>query len=125
MKEEDVIKILIDLISKQFPKQCNNCGKSFESFAEYIQNTTHVGKPISYDAELQDWKPHKPIGGVAAANCSCGSTLSVDSQGIGLATMWKLLDWARKESKTRGISISELLDELRDKIEVIVLQDYN
>jgi hypothetical protein len=35
--------------------------------------------------------------------------------------MWRLLRWARKESLRRGISMGELLDDLRKKIDAQVL----
>jgi hypothetical protein len=35
--------------------------------------------------------------------------------------MWRLLRWARKESLSRGISMGELLDDLRKKIDQQVL----
>ncbi len=33
------------------------------------------------------------------------------------------MNWARKETKTRGIEISDLLEDLRNKIDKSVLQD--
>ena len=36
--------------------------------------------------------------------------------------MWRLMRWARKESTRRGISVGELLEDLRQKIDKQVLK---
>ncbi|MDA3791874.1 MAG: hypothetical protein PF503_25675, partial [Desulfobacula sp.] len=41
---------------KQFPKNCSCCGIHYNSLADYFRNTTHIGKPISYDATTS-WFP--------------------------------------------------------------------
>jgi len=61
MKENDVIEIMRDFISKKFPKKCKCCGKQYNSLEEYLRNTTHTGKPMSYDAEIRKWEPVKPL----------------------------------------------------------------
>ena len=57
------------------------------------------------------------------ANCSCGTTMAISSIGMNLITMWRLLNWARKERKIRGIEMSDLLEDLRNKINKSVLQE--
>jgi len=42
---------------------------------------------------------------------------------MGLLTMWRLLRWARGESSSRGISVGELLEDLRKKIDEQVLTE--
>ena len=116
MNENDVIDILIKSISKQFPKNCTCCKKQYKSLKQYIKETDRIGKPVSYDAERDNWLPIKPLGTVAMANCSCGTTLAVSSKGIGIFAMWRLLRWAKKETKKREISPSDLLDEIRTKL---------
>jgi hypothetical protein len=122
MNENDVIEIMKNFISRQFPKDCTCCGKRYNSFAEFIRNTTYVGKPISYDAEQEDWQPERPIGTIGMSNCSCGTTLTIGSKGMDLKTLWRLMNWARKETKKRGIMMSDLLESLRSKIDKSVLQ---
>lgn len=122
MNENDVIEIMKNFISRQFPKGCTCCGKRYNSFAEYIRNTTYVGKPISYDAEQEDWQPERPIGTIGMSNYSCGTTLTIGSKGMDLKTLWRLMNWARKETKKRGIMMSDLLESLRSKIDKSVLQ---
>lgn len=125
MNEEDVIKEIRTFLSGRFPKVCSCCGKQYNSLEDYVRTTTHSGKPISYDADDNIWLPLKPIGTLALANCSCGSTLSMSSKGMNLITMWKMMNWARKEAGKRGVTISDLLVDLREKIEKSVLQEKN
>jgi len=42
-----------------------------------------------------------------------------------LKTLWRLMNWGRKEAKKQGIMISDLLENLRNKMEKRVLQDEN
>jgi hypothetical protein len=121
MNENDVLNILRQFISRQFPKDCSCCGKRFNSLEEYLQNTTHCGKPVSFDAAEKNWRPIKPIGTISMANCSCGTTLSISSKGLDLITFWRMMNWARKEARKRNITISDLLAELRTKLDKIVL----
>ena len=123
MNEKDVIDELVAFISKGFPKKCGNCDRVYLSIKEYIENTEHLGRPISYDADNNDWNPSSPIGTLSLSNCSCGSTLAIDSRGMSLITMWRLMRWARSETKTRGVGMSDLLAELRIKVDQRVLQD--
>jgi len=125
MNENDVIEIVRDFISRQFPRKCECCGKNFRSFAEFIRNTTHVGKPVSYDTDQLSWQLYNPIGTIGMVNCSCDTTLAISSIGMDLKTLWRLMNWGRKEAKKQGIMISDLLENLRNKMEKRVLQDEN
>jgi hypothetical protein len=53
---------------------------------------------------------------VTYANCPCGSTLALSSEGLPLARLWPLLRWARSETQKRGMTPQELLNYLRDEI---------
>lgn len=121
MTEAEVISIVRRHIERQFPKSCTTCGVIFHDLADYLRNTTHLGTPTSYDAEIGEWTPRHPIGTVSVANCRCGTTLAIGSDGLGLWTMIRLLHWARKETRRRGVSIQELLRDIRDKIDAQVL----
>ena len=112
-----------NFLERQFPKPCNNCSRIFTSLKDYLLNTDNIGQPISYDANQNAWLPRKPMGTFAMANCRCGSTLSMSSNGMPLITMWRLLLWARKESRQRDISVSELLEHMRQKIDQSVLSE--
>ena len=121
MNEHDVVAVVRAHIETKFPKVCTKCGRTFASLKEYLQCTTHVGSPISYDADMKNWRPWKPVGTLSFANCPCGTTLAVSSDGMGVIVMWRLLRWARRESARRNISVGELLDGVRQKIDRQVL----
>jgi hypothetical protein len=121
--EAEVITIVRNHIERQFPMKCSMCAHPFASLKEYLEYTTHLGKPVSYDADAGDWQPLEPLGTLSYANCQCGTTLSISSDGIGLLTMWQLLRWARSESSRRGISMGALLEDLRNKIDEQVLSE--
>ena len=117
MTEDQVINIIRTNVEQQFPKNCNTCGRRFSSLKEYLQNTVHVGNPHSYDAEIENWRPHNPLGTFSFSNCKCGNTLVLGSSRMSAVTMWRLLWWARKEKSQRKISVNELLNDLRIKID--------
>ena len=121
MNEHDVVAVVRAHIETKFPKVCTKCGRTFASLKEYLQGTTHIGNPVSYDADMKNWSPFKPVGTLSFANCPCGTTLAVSSDGMGLIVMWRLLRWARKESAARNISVGDLLDGVRAKIDRQVL----
>lgn len=123
MNEDTAAKIIRRLIDRQFPKVCSNCDRHFSTLKEYLQETTHLGKPVSYDADMGKLQPEKPMGTLSYAKCPCGNTLVIGSNGIGMITMWRLLLFARQETRRRGISTGDLLDHLRDKIDRQVLSE--
>ena len=125
MTEEQVINIVRAYIEKQFPKACKNCGYRYGSLKEYLQTTTHIGEPHSYDAEVENWQPKNPLGTYSFADCKCGNTLVIGSSRMNVATMWRLLWWAKKEKAKRGITMNELLSALREKIDNQVLEEGN
>ena len=123
MNEMEVVQIVRNYIEKQFPKKCQNCKREFRTLKEYLQETSHIGKPVSFDADFGEWKPEKPIGTHSYANCPCGNTLVISSDNMSLRTMWRLLFWAKCESWRRGISTQDLLAQIREKIDKQVLSE--
>ena len=116
MTEADVIRVMRDHLEGLFPRTCPNCQRNFATLREYLQVTTHQGPPIPYDAMEGEWQPVKPVGTVTLANCPCGNTLALSSQGMPLLQLWRLLHWARIETERRGLSPQALLSYLRDEI---------
>ena len=121
MDEHDVVAVVRAHIETKFPKVCTKCGRTFASLKEYLQSTTHVGNPVSYDAAMKNWSPLNPVGTLSFANCPCGTTLAISSDGMGVIVMWRLLRWVRRESAARNISVGKLLDDVRHKIDQQVL----
>jgi hypothetical protein len=122
MNEDDVIRFVRAYIEGLFPKVCTKCGTRFESLHEYLKLTTHIGAPIFYDTV--GGKPiAEPMGPMSYANCRCGTTLTIDSEGIPPAQMAALLEWAREESSKRSITIRALLTHIRGRIDAEVFRD--
>ena len=121
MTEAEVIQAMREHLEGLFPKVCPNCRRSFATLREYLLITTPLGPPIPYDAELGDWRPMRQMGTMTYANCPCGDTLSLSSHGMPLSQLWSLLNWARHETKRRGLGPQELLEYLRGEITKQVL----
>ena len=125
MTEDEVVQILHDYFESLFPKVCSTCGRLFGTLSEYIQATTSVGKPVSYDANDKNWYPLQPIGTVVLSNCPCGTTLALTTEEMALPLRLELLKWVKMEMQRRGITTSDLLAHLRDRIRKGVLGDAN
>jgi hypothetical protein len=116
MTEAEVIRIMRQHLEGQFPKTCPNCETVYPTLKNYLQNTNILGSAISYDAEFRNWKPTQPLGTLTYANCRCGGTMSLSSEGLPLWRLWRLLNWARIETKKREMAPNDLLNYLRDEI---------
>jgi len=110
-------------IERKFPKTCNLCGRVFLNLPDYVRNTRHAGQPVSYDAALEQWRPKDPIGTYAIALCWCGTSLTIDSSGMSLVTLWRLMKFARSETRRRGVTVSEFLVEVRAEVEKQALSE--
>jgi hypothetical protein len=125
MTEAEVVQTLREYFESLFPKVCPNCNQRFATLREYILTTKRIGRPISYDADSRDWNTTQPIGSVAQANCPCGSTLGLSTEGMALPQRLALLNWVRIETGRRGMSPSELLEYLRDEVRKQALSETN
>jgi len=122
MTEVEVIRAIRQHLEGQFPKVCSVCKRSYGDFREFLLITTPVGSTMSYDAELNDWNPAQPLGTAEYANCPCGNTLVLSSQGMRLVRLWRLMNWARMETRRRGQTVEELLNHLRKEIRKQVVE---
>lgn len=123
MKTNRAIEITRKYIQSQFPKTCYNCGQTYQSLFEYLIKTRHLGEPIAYDSNELQVDLQNPIGVASFANCICGSTLVITSHAMNLLTYWRLMLWAKIESKKQKISVNELLRQMREKIDSQVLNE--
>lgn len=121
MTEDEVVRLLRDYFVSLFPLDCACCGRQYQTIQDYIALTTRIGPVTSYDAALGDWRPAAPIGTLAQSNCACGSTFALGTEGMPLPQRLALLDWIRRETQTRGAQPSEILEELRDRIQAELL----
>jgi len=118
--EDDVVRIVRSYIEGLFPKVCPRCGRRFDSLREYLNSTTHLGSPYLYETPDDD-TIEDPLGPIARATCQCGNTLTVGSRDLPKAQLVELLGWAKADARRRSISMTELLREIRDRIDHQVL----
>jgi hypothetical protein len=124
LTDDQVLEIVKRHLEKQFPKTCACCGRLFPTLAEYVLVVRHKGDPMCLDASEDEWEPRDDEGTLSLANCPCGTTLAIGSSGIGILTTWRLLRWSRARSRQKGITVSQLLAELRARIDARVLEEH-
>lgn len=71
---------------------------------------------ICYDAEIGNWETTQPIGAAALANCPCGNTMALTSEGMQISQINLVLRWINEETKRRGLSPMELMGYIRKEI---------
>jgi hypothetical protein len=123
MTEAEVIQAMREHLERQFPKTCPKCQRLYPNLHAYILTTSRMEPSICYDADAEDWQPRQPVGTLTYVNCPCGSTLALSSRGMPLLKLWSLYHWAKTQKQARGISMNELLRDLRDQIRAQVLTD--
>jgi hypothetical protein len=116
LTEAEVVRMTYEHIRGLFPRNCAHCGQTFATYQEYVQKTTPIGEPVSYDIELDDWQPAETTGNFSFANCHCGNTIALNSQGMPLTQIWQVLNWVKEESEQRGVPASEILHHLREAV---------
>jgi len=123
MTEAEVISAMREHLEGLFPQACPQCQRRFANLREYLLITKPLGPAMPYDAEIDRWRPLRPIGTATFANCPCGTTLALTSKGMPLYQLWPLLHWAKVETQRRGQTPRELLNYLRDEITKQVLAE--
>jgi hypothetical protein len=111
--EAEVVHVTWQHIKGLFPKTCPNCHRVFATYREYLLNSKPIGLPVSYDLEFGEWRPDQSAGNLSLANCKCGTTLSLSSDGMPRQQLWRVLYWIKLEAERRHIKVSEVLAELR------------
>jgi hypothetical protein len=124
LSDQEVISIVRRHIESKFPKDCATCGRRYDSLANYLLETTHLGDPVAGDDPFRGTRPSRLVGAISYASCSCGSTLAISSSGLDLMTMWRLLQWAGANMSRRGVSMGELLRDVRRRIDEEVLSEF-
>lgn len=119
MTEAEVAQTILRHAEGFFPKTCPTCRRSFPNLREYVMATSPVGPYVSYDVESSRSTP--AIGTLALANCPCGNTLSLTTDGLPLDVRSRLLEWVRAEAARRNTSHTAVLTELRMKMRALIL----
>jgi hypothetical protein len=123
MDDAEALEVVRRHFESLFPKTCSTCGRRYATLRDYILNTKRRGAAKSYDADLGHWETVSPIGSLAYADCSCGSTLALSTEGLPLPQRQALLRWVKTETQQRGLTPSALLEALRDNLRVQVLNE--
>jgi hypothetical protein len=116
LTEADVVRVIREHIEGLFPRTCPNCKQDFATYLEYLRYTKPIGFPLSYDIELDDWKPAHSSGNLSLANCRCGNTLALSSDGMPLTRIWQVLNWIKIETERRGVKTQDILVYLREEV---------
>tara|TARA_B100000749_G_scaffold280223_1_gene275480 strand:+ start:190707 stop:191120 length:414 start_codon:yes stop_codon:yes gene_type:complete len=113
----DVAQLVREFLEKdKFPKTCGSCGKVYYSLTQYFDETEHVGKPCSLEAD--HGHPLQNLGKTyTLSNCTCGSTLCLTSKGMPGGKFIRFMGWSVKESIVRGVALSDVFLEIREEME--------
>jgi hypothetical protein len=123
MNEAEIIRMFREFYEGLFPKVCPNCGRRYETLRDYIVASQRLWPSLNYDMELGADKAPRPIGGLAMANCLCGSTLALSTRSMPVPQTHLMVAWIRTEMERRGLKQAELLDHLRDEVRKQVLAE--
>lgn len=122
MDEAEIVVIMREHFRSLFPQACGVCGHHYATLRQYILETERVPGTVSYDAELGEWKPQHPLGAVALANCTCGATLALSTEGIPRDRIHRVLEWIKAESERTGKTPRQLLEPIRDEVRAWALR---
>lgn len=121
MTDATLVRLVREHFEGLFPKTCPRCGRRFQNLRDYITQTERIGPALSYDVEEGDWAPEQPLGTLVVANCSCGTTLALSTEGMPLPRLHAGLNWLKVESRHRRQTPEQLLSWLRDEVRRQVL----
>jgi len=116
LSESEVVRLIHEHIKTLFPKACARCQQRFATYRDYLAGTKPVGLPVSYDLEMGEVQPAESTGNLSLANCPCGNTISLSSDGMLVTDLWKVLKWIKFEAERRTSPIQEVLAYVRDEV---------
>lgn len=100
-----------------FPKVCGYCGRRFDSLRTYVLETRQRGVVVSAPCDDVDGDSD-PLDVLAFATCQCGNTLALGTEFMEAADQGALLQWVRHECKTRRVSPTVVLNDLRMSLQL-------
>ncbi|MEZ5292972.1 MAG: hypothetical protein R2745_17965 [Vicinamibacterales bacterium] len=119
----DVRDLIHRYYASLFPKTCPHCGRGFQTLREYVEATVPAGRYISYDVDAGHFAPERLVGTYAFANCPCGDTLALGTDGLPHETRLALLAWVQAEAARRSMAATEFLDWLRTTLRQQILAE--
>jgi hypothetical protein len=103
--------------SRIFPKTCRTCGRVYNSFPEYIRDTSPKAHSLEEYGDTLD-----PNLTMQYRNCTCGSTLVIpftkETYPL-LDKFWKMLG---REAKETGKPLREVVMEFREQCNRYVIE---
>jgi len=121
--DDEIVDTIYRVVLDLFPKTCPNCGKRYPDLASYIRGTRKIGPAYSLDAEMDSWRPSVPVGGIAMANCACGTTLALTTEHMSVEDSHRVLNWVKANMNKRGMSSEQLTGLIREKIRERALKE--
>jgi len=125
LSDRQVITIVRRHIESKFPKTCVACGRRYDSLADYLVRTRHLGDPVSADEPFDQVHQTNASAAISYASCPCGATLAITSSGFDFLTMSRLMHWAAALMARRKMSMREVLRDLRSRIDEEVLREHH
>ena len=99
---------MLVMARKQFPRNCPGCGRRYEDFEQYIQETTPAGTTLNY--------PFDQTGMIAWVRCRCGNQLTLRCEEMAAENHRLFVSALESESKAGGRTVDSLMSEIRDEV---------
>jgi hypothetical protein len=109
------VEPLILHCDEQFPRECQNCGRQYEDFEDYVGTTTPIGT-VCWDAEIVNGVEKlldDLVGTLSMANCPCGTTLSIGCLDSESDHYRWLLAALHADAEDNGVTVVAVMDALR------------
>ena len=109
---------LIGSDEKLFPKPCRTCGKSYESFADFVTGTVAKGHCLEDCSEVMG-KPFTMM----YRHCECGNTLVLSLTDEVFPHLKHFWDTMMQEAEERGIPLRSVVLEFANSCESHLCSD--
>ncbi len=111
MESSAFVSPIVEYCGTQFPKTCPVCQKRYPDFETYLQQTQAVGALV-WHGEREE----HPIPTLSMANCSCGSTMSLECGDTRSETYRGFMAALASDSGRLGAPPHKVLEMVRDEI---------
>jgi hypothetical protein len=113
LKSIKFIRLVFLSVNKQFPKVCKCCGKRFNDFEDFIENTYISEHTENHNIQFIQHYDYKEV--IAFRNCSCNSTMTIKCilEEFGKNKFFEAIKY---DSLKLGISEIEVVELLRKQV---------
>jgi len=112
-RKNKFVEMILDSCENQFPKKCSCCGRIYETFSEFLENTSLPNHSKDHSLQLINFKEYKDV--IALRNCRCGSTISIQCV-INPKEKNELMQFIVEEAKRQNVEMEEIALQLRNKV---------